>query len=168
MSMLMAFRADTRRVYEEVRRRLGAERSIRQVFNRYKQRCEWYEGDKLRSIAKTGRGTAEDRLTETLALYLFEHGLNPLVRPLVGQLVSDLLSPGTRFSFYVEAKQYAANKRSYLHQGARQVWDMLGQLRGTPFEVREAFYVVFRLSGPRYDLPQRLLHGGCYAQKPWP
>jgi hypothetical protein len=161
-SMLVAFRRDARTIYEELRRRLGTERSLRSVVERYRQRCQWYEAAKLRALAAArGPGAAEDRLTETLALYLFEHGLNPLVRPLVGQLLPDVLHPAvanSRFTFYVEAKQYTSSCRSYLRQGARQVWDMLGQLDGTPYAVREAFYVVYRRSGPKYGLPERLHH----------
>jgi hypothetical protein len=32
----------------------------------------------------------------------------------------------------------------------RQVWEMLDSLHGTEFDVAEAFYVVYRRSGPRY------------------
>jgi hypothetical protein len=157
---LERMRRDMRRVYEEIRRRLGAERSLIAVFDRYRHRCQWYEADRLRDVAAHGRGKPEDRLTATLAAYLFDHGLNPLTRPLAGQLQPDLLGTGTRFSFYVEAKQYRRANRAYLVKGMQQVWDMLHQIRGTPVDVAEAFYIVYRRGGPRYAFSvDRVQHG---------
>jgi hypothetical protein len=152
-------RKDMRRIYEEIRRRLGAERSLVAVFERYRQRCEWYEAKKLRAIAAHGRGKPEDRLTETLATYLFDHGLNPLTRSLVGPLIPDILGPDAPFSFYVEAKQYRRADRKYLLDGMRQVWDTLDSLRGSRFDVAEAFYVIYRLDGPPYTFPPRVQDG---------
>jgi len=152
-------RSDVRRIYGEVRRRLGAERSLLAVFERYRQRSQWYEAERLRAIATAqGPGKPEDRLSDTLTTYLFDHGLNPLTRPLVGHLSPDLLGPGAPFSFYVEAKQYKAGSPGYLLQGLHQVWDMLDHLRGSKFDVKEAFYVVFRLGGPRYVFEPRVQH----------
>jgi hypothetical protein len=90
---------------------------------------------------------------------LFDHGLNPLTRPLAGKLEPDLLGSDTPFSFYVEAKQYRRAGRKYLLDGMQQVWDMLDQLRGTAVDVAEAFYVVYRRGGPRYTFPDRVPHG---------
>jgi hypothetical protein len=136
-------RKDMKRIYEEIRRRLGAERSLVAVFDRYRQRCQWYEAEILREIAEHGPGPGkpEDRLTETLATYLFDHGLNPLTRPLAGRLQPDLLGLDAPFSFYVEAKQYTQACRTYLLDGMKQVWDMLDQLRNSGFDVAEAFYL---------------------------
>lgn len=157
---LAGVRDDARRVYEEIRTRLGAERSLLAVIDRYRQRCQWYDAARLRKVATSGPGKPEDRLVDTLATYLFDQGLNPLTQPLAGLLRPDLLGAHSRFSFYVEAKQYKKPARAYLRNGMRQVWDMLDQLRGTNFDVREAFYVVYRLEGPRYTFPPRLEHGG--------
>lgn len=151
-------RRDVRRVYEEIRRRIGTERSLLAVFERYRQRCQWYDAERLQALAESGRGKAEDRLTETLAAYLFDHGLNPLTRPLAGQIQPDVLGSDERFSFYVEAKQHDDSANSYLLKGMQQVWDMLDQIRGTRFDVAEAFYVIYRRGGPRYSFPARVQH----------
>jgi hypothetical protein len=151
-------RSDTKRVYEYVRARIGAERSLLAVFERYRQRCTWYEAERLRALAVSGPGKPEDRLTDTLAAYLFDHGLNPLTRPLVGRIQPDLLHAGSRFSFYVEAKQYDRAAPGYLLKGLNQVWDMLDELRGTHLDVVEAFFVIYRRSGPRYSFAPRLEH----------
>jgi hypothetical protein len=157
-AFLDGMRSDTRRVYEHVRGRIGAERSLLAVFERYRQRCVWYDAERLRAIAASGPGKPEDRLTETLAAYLFDHGLNPLTRPLVGKVQPDLLAPGSRFSFYVEAKQYASATPGYLLKGMHQVWDMLDELRGKNLDVSEAFYVIYRRGGPRYSFEPRVQH----------
>lgn len=159
-AVLDGIRSDIKRVYEDIRARLGAERSLLAVFERYRQRSVWYDADRLRAIAKFGPGKPEDRLTETLAAYLFEHGLNPLTRPMIGRVQPDLLAPGTQFSFYVEAKQYARAARGYLLKGVHQVWDMLDELRGTDFDVTEAFLVIYRRGGPRYSFEPRISHRG--------
>jgi hypothetical protein len=150
---LDGMRADARRVYEHVRARIGAELSLRAVFERYRQRSAWYDAERLRAIARSGAGKPEDRLTETLAAYLFDHGLNPLTRPLVGKVQPDVLGVGAKFSFYVEAKQYTDGAATYLRKGMQQVWDMLDEIRGSSLDVAEAFYVVYRRGGPRYSFP---------------
>ena len=38
----------------------------------------------------------------------------------------------------------------------RQVWDTLANLRGSHYEVREAFFLIFRRSGPLYILPEQV------------
>jgi hypothetical protein len=155
-AFLDRMRSDTKRVYEHVRMRIGAERSLLAVFERYRQRCVWYEAERLRAVAASGPGKPEDRLTETLAAYLFDHGLNPLTRPLVGRVQPDLLGQGSPFSFYVEAKQYTKAAPGYLLKGMHQVWDMLDELRGKNLDVSEAYYVIFRRGGPRYSFEPRV------------
>jgi hypothetical protein len=80
-------------------------------------------------ISAPGLVVADMVVADLVAL---DHGLNPLTRPLVGRVQPDLLGAGSRFSFYVEAKQYDKAARSYLLKGLNQVWDMLDELRGTP------------------------------------
>lgn len=150
-------RRDVTRIFEELRRRLGAERSLLALVERYRQKCQWYDAERLRALA-LGSSTPEDSLSETLATYLFDHGLNPLTRPLAGCIVPDILDANSRFSFYVEAKQYTKGCPAYLLQGMKQVWDMLDHLSRTSFDVREAFFVVYRRSGPRYSFPPRVQH----------
>ena len=153
-----ALRADMLLIVEEIRRRLGAERSLLSLVHRYRQKCQWYDAERLRAIAESGSGTPEDRLSETLATYLFDHGLNPLTRPLLGRILPDILNVTTPFSFYVEAKQYQQGAPGYLLRGMQQVWDMLDHLGGSGHDVREAFYVIYRRSGPRYSFPSRVQH----------
>jgi hypothetical protein len=153
----LSVRHDVRRFHEEVRRRLGLARSLRGVFQRYAARAAWHEAEALRELARTSRG-AEDALTADLARYLHDQGFNPLTKPWTGRFEPDLLQVAMpHWSFYVEAKQYEdLNPRAYLIRGMYQVWDTLGEIRGTPFEVREGFYVVFRRGGPRVTLPDEL------------
>jgi len=142
---------NARVVYEEVRRRLDLERSVLSLFYRYKQRCEWFEAEELRTLANSNvrADGPEARLTNTLARHLFDQGFTPLTKPMFGNQQPDILGPGNRFSFYVEAKQYEASARGYLVDGIAQTWAFLDQIRGTAYDVREAFYVVYRRHGPR-------------------
>ncbi|MDQ4126326.1 MAG: hypothetical protein M3134_12135 [Actinomycetota bacterium] len=140
-------------VHEEIRLRLGLTRSRLALIHRFKQRCEWYEHNSLRAIAERRSSTAEAALTRELVRFLFDQGLNPITRPLTGRLEPDLLDPALTPSFYVEVKQYVRSARQYLREGVWQVHDTMATLAATRYEVRDAFYVVFRRGGPRYSFP---------------
>ncbi len=153
-------KAWARLVHTEAKARLGDIRSKLALFHRFKTRCEWYDRERLMALAKKSPG-AEDRLSEELALYLYDHDLNPLIRPRVTNRSPDLLDPGEQSRLYVESKQYSnAAGRGIIRTGAHQVWDMLATLRGSRYEVREAFLPVFRRSGPLYHLPACLRADG--------
>lgn len=140
----------------KLHRRIGATRSRRALIIRFKQRAEWHDAARLREVASTvsGRGGIEDRLTEELARFLFDQGLNPLTKPLVGGLEPDLLDPSEFPAFYVEAKQYGASARSTIRKAFAQILDTVGRLQSDAYPVHEAFCVVFRRGGPRYELPE--------------
>ncbi len=100
-------------------------------------------------------GRPEDRLTAELARYLFDAGLSPLTKPLAGGRQPDLLD--LQASFYVEARQYASSSaRADIVKSVAQVLDAVGRPRGGPCAVDEAFCVIFRRSGPYYELPSML------------
>lgn len=139
------------RIYEELRLRLGTTRSNLALIRRYKNRCEWHDKARLRAVAQSK--SPENDLTAELARYLFDQGLNPLTRARTAGLEPDLLDPTALGKVYVEAKQYDDSKRAYLVKAVAQVHDTLGGLRGTPYEVSEAFVVIFRRGGPRYIFP---------------
>lgn len=142
------------RLREELHRRIGMTRSRLALVNRFKLRCEWYDRERMLAVADDIElpGGPEDRLTREFARYLFDAGLSPLTKPLVGDLQPDLLDPLA--SFYVEAKQYArSSARGDIVKSVAQVLDTVGRLRGGPYAVDEAFCVVFRREGPYYDLP---------------
>ncbi len=67
-------RNDMRRVVEEVRRRIGSERSLLSLVQRYRQKCQWYDADRLRALAANGPSLAElavptqDRRTREVTL----------------------------------------------------------------------------------------------------
>lgn len=112
-----------------------------------------HDRERLLEIASGAR--AEAKLTAELALYLFDHGLNPLTDVNFGPLRPDLLtsSHGSVPTLYVEAKQYEADGRRVVVEAMRQVWDTAGLMTAEPYEVHEAFLVVFRRGGPRLELP---------------
>jgi hypothetical protein len=149
-------RAGLTRLSVELHWRIGATRSRRALILRFKQRCEWHDATRLREVADTatGRGGIEDRLTGELARFLFDQGLNPLTKPLVGGLEPDLLDSSVLPAFYVEAKQYDGSARSTIRKAFAQILDTVGRLQTVAYSVHEAFCVVFRRGGPRYELPE--------------
>jgi hypothetical protein len=80
--------------------------------------------------------------------------MSPLSKPMTGGLQPDLLDPAARF--YVEAKQYESSGRGDIVKAVAQVMDTVGRLRGSQYELDEAFCVVFRRNGPYYDLPDTM------------
>ncbi len=149
-------RAGLARLSLELHRRIGMTRSRRALISRFKQRAQWHDAARLREVAalQTGRGGVEDRLTEELARFLFDQGLNPLTKPQVGGLEPDLLDPSVLPAFYVEAKQYSSSARDAIRKAYGQVLDTVGRLQSDAYPIAEAFCVVFRLAGPRYVLPE--------------
>lgn len=147
-------------LHEELRRRLGTTRSRLALIGRFRQRCQWYEYESLRRLVEADTRRAEDLLTRELVRFLFDHGLNPITKPLTGRLEPDVLDPSLSPSFYVEAKQYAEPARDRLLRGVWQAHETLANLARTQYEVREGFYIVFRLGGPRYSFPERIAGEG--------
>ncbi|AKF10025.1 hypothetical protein DB32_007174 [Sandaracinus amylolyticus] len=151
--LVAMIRTEARRAYEETRRRLLSMRSHRALVLRFAQWVQLYGRNELYDLAKNTPGKVEDVLTQQLARFLFERGLNPLTKANVGPSQPDLLDPTTRWSFYVEAKQYNEAGRSVVKKAVRQIADTLLPLRALPNGIREAFLVVFRVGGPRLVLP---------------
>jgi len=151
-SWIKELRSASGRVHEDLRHRIGTRRSLSALLNRFRVRCEWHDRDRLRKIA-TDSSTPEDSLAAEFARWLFDQGYSPITKPYTGGLQPDLLDPAR---LYVEAKRYKRPARSYIKQGAHQLHDTVMRLVGTPYEIREALFVVFREAGPRYVLPERV------------
>lgn len=139
-------------VVDELRRRLASARSRLALLNRYAARCEWFgteEIDALLERIADLRGK-EDRLSEHLAAFLFDHDLPTLTRPIVARLEPDLFATlPFQPAFYVEAKQFEDRDGATraVRDGARQVWNTADRI-SKHFELREAFLVIFRRGGP--------------------
>jgi hypothetical protein len=138
------------RVYEELRLRIGLRRSLVSTLERFKQRCEQYDRAEL-------VGLREPELTLRLAKYLFDMGLSPLVNPEISGLKPDIYDE--RSHLYVEAKKYASDYRRGLVAGLDQMTSTIRRFPD-PEQIWDAFFVVFRLGGPLYQLPRYIGIGG--------
>jgi hypothetical protein len=159
--LLDQVRHDLPLVREDLRFRIGIGRSRIGLLRRFAARCERYDADRLRRMCKRFSRTAERSLTLEFARFMFEEGFNPFVDPSVGRLRPDVLDPHLGLPIYVEAKQYsiARGLRADASKWVRQVLDTWGALR-QEYEVPEAFLLVFRVTGPRLELPETLpVHG---------
>ena len=154
-----ALKLHVERIYEDLRLGVGTRRSLLGLINRFQHRCQWHDRVRLFNLAKGAKRKVEETLTAELALWLFDQGLSPVSKPMMAGLQPDLTDPSFKFNLYVEAKQYNAPAKDYLVHGFHQLWDTVSGLKGTPYEVKEAFYVVFRCGGPRYVLPEQALPG---------
>ena len=152
-------RAEAEKLVEDLLVRLGEQRSLHGLFDRFKMKCEWLLADEFDNLAEKGKGKVEDRLAERAASYLFDLGMTPVIRPIMGRLEPDIvgLSRSGRWMPYIEVKQYKDKRgKGIIQAGARQVWDTAGRLNS--LGIREAFLLVFRRDGPRYCLPS-VVHG---------
>lgn len=144
-------RRDVEVVEMELLGRIGLLLSHRALIMRFKQRCERFEADALRTaIERLGpQARREDYLTQSCARALFEEGLNPLFNAAIVRLRPDLFDPGAGWTLYVEAKQYStlATLRANLKKASWQVWSTWSELEGAR-HVSEGFLLVFRLGGP--------------------
>lgn len=150
-----------RRLHEELVMRIGTRQSLLALVHRFKERCEWHDRERLRSIAsqaRKARRKPEDALTAEFARWLFDQGFSPLTEAKVGAgLKPDLLDPAR---LYVEAKRYKGSRgRGDICNGAKQVYSTVQNLRGTKYAIEEALFVIFRESGPLYLLPETVQCG---------
>ncbi|NRD61722.1 hypothetical protein HRD49_08135 [Corallococcus exiguus] len=150
--LVSTLRPITSSVHEDLIRRIGTRRTLIALLHRFKERCEWHDRDRLRGLAARSK-RPEDALTAELARWLFDQGLSPITRPMTGGLQPDLLDPAV---LYIEAKRYRDNKNARRHivQGTHELYDVVARLKGTKYNVTEAFYVIFREGGPQFKLPE--------------
>lgn len=152
--------ADAELITNELQMRILAGRSRLALVRRYAAQCEGFDADTLRKRLRSGRGKVERELTLDFAKYLFQQGLTPILDATIGSLRPDVLDAAPSGLLYVEAKQYSDKApRSKITAAYRQVWSTWGRLANV-YNVPEAFLLVFRVGGPRVELPPVLRHHG--------
>jgi hypothetical protein len=118
----------------------------------------WYDKQRLRQLVMDAQGKfisqREDTLVLEMAKWLFDSGLPVLVQARLSNLEPDLLSVGSP-AILIEGKAYKAADKNVIKNLA-QLHAYLNSLDASQFHIEEAYYVVFRLAGPLYDLPRQL------------
>lgn len=151
---------DARLVTHELQVRILAGRSRLSLVQRYAAKCEGFDSARLRELLVDNSRNAERTLTLDFAKYLFDQGLTPLLDPTIGGLRPDVVTSTPGPLLYVEAKQYGEHgARQTILDAYKQVWSTWGRLRNQ-YRVPEAFLLVFRVGGPRVELPSVVEHKG--------
>ena len=150
------YRALVKRIHQEVRLRIGTQKSVFALLERFRGRCQWHERTDLLKLAYSKGGKPEDKLVSVMARWLYDQGLNPLGQASAGGLRPDLFDPSRRPAIYVEAKQYKKSPIATIRKAVGQVDDTAAQFTAEPYAIREAFLAVFRLDGPLV-VPQTLV-----------
>ncbi|WP_412028739.1 hypothetical protein [Deinococcus yunweiensis] len=148
-----------RRVVNDLIIRLGRTLSMQELISRFRIRAMWYDKSRLRELANTvPEGNvnlrSEDNLTKELAMYLFDQGHPVLIKADIENVQLDLLGLGT--PILVESKITRRGTRAVrneLIRGVAQLHAYMVNLEHSAQHVEEAFYVVFRLEGPIFELP---------------
>ena len=143
-----------RRAYEGLRAEIGSFLIHSQIVQRYKARCTWYDRQRLESLISANQGNEEDALTQDLALYLFDNGISTLYRVRRGVHEYDLIGEQTKSRIFIEVKVYKESKD--LKKGIAQLHSYLNGLEADNLFTEEVYYIVYRLGGPLYDLPQSI------------
>jgi hypothetical protein len=157
-SIIRDRKEDLRRVYEAVRQEIGTTRLHFQTLDRYRTRCHWYNQEYLRKQVLTLDGTfvrdREDILTRDLALYLYDQGVTVIYKTKLGKHEVDLLELDAKYPMFIEAKAYKdSSAKGELVSGIGQLHAYLSSYEAHK-NISEAFYVIFRLAGPIYELPR--------------
>lgn len=98
----------------------------------------------------------EDILTRDLALYLCDHGVTVLYKIKLGKHEVDLLELDAKHPMFIEAKAYIKETpKGDLVSGIGQLHAYLSSYEAHR-NISEAFYVIFRLSGPIYEFPRSI------------
>jgi hypothetical protein len=147
-----------RRAYEGIRAAIGSHLMHYEILLRYKARCMWYDRRRLERLVKENEEKQEDVLTRDLALYLFDNGISTLYRVKRGKHEYDLIGDQTKARIFVEVKVYkdSKNARRDLTQGIAQLHAYLNGLEADDMAIQEVYYVIYRLGGPLYDLPEEI------------
>lgn len=132
-----------------------------QVVTKYKTRCMWYDKKRVRSILLDDEGNfirgKEDALIKEMARYLFDNGFPVMFHIQTENLQTDLMDPSVKYSLLIEGKAYKESCKSELLQGIAQLHGYLNNFETEHYYIREAYYVVFRISGPIYDFPEEVI-----------
>lgn len=147
-----------KRVYEAVRQEIGTTRLLLQILDRYRMRCHWYDQEFVRSLVLNASGefisNREDVLTRHLALYVFDLGITVIYRARFGKHEIDLLELDAKEPMFIEVKAYKdSSAKPNLISGVNQLHGYLSSLDAHK-NISEAYYVMYRLGGPIYELPR--------------
>ncbi|HVY78532.1 MAG TPA: hypothetical protein VG898_08515 [Solirubrobacterales bacterium] len=143
------------RLHHGLSQKVSRHRTRQHLLRRFKARCEAFDAADLRETAQAAT-QPELPLAQEAARFFFDQGLNPLTETSIsGGLRPDILDPFATDSVYVEAKQVGddSNAAADIVGGARQLYNTLRRMKGEPFNISEAFLLVFRRGGPDVELP---------------
>lgn len=136
------------RLYHHLRLAVDQRRTWNELFDRYCQRAQWYDRQRLRQLGETPR-RGEDSLSDDLARFLFDNGVPVLVRHSFGGHVPDLVGP-EQAGFVIESKLSKRSCRGQLVSNVAQLLSYLQTLEGTVYSADVGYYLVFRVAGPLY------------------
>ena len=149
-----------KRIYAAVREEIGVHLLNLQLLKNYKVRCMWYDFDEVRRLVFPSGKLVKNRekiMTLHLARYLFDNGMPVIYRLKAGQHEMDMVAPDAKHPLLVEVKVYKdSTAKNDLVNGLVQVHSYLNNVSGSR-GIHEAFYVIYRVGGPLYELPEKIV-----------
>lgn len=121
----------------------------------------WYDKERTRLLLLNQdrqliRGK-EDTLVKEMARYLFDNGYPVLFHVQTENLETDLMDPSQKYPLLIEGKAYSTSAKNDLIRGIAQLHAYLNNFETTHYYIPDAYFVVFRISGPVYDFPKEIL-----------
>ncbi len=159
-SIFEKLKYEARRIYEAVRQEISTALLHRQILNRYKTRCMWYDFEEMWNLVSDPKGNfvsdREKKMTLHLARFLFDNGVSVIYRMRAGQHEMDMVDPDATKPLLIEAKVYKdSGTREEIIEGIAQLHSYLNNLSASK-DINEAYYVVYRFGGPLYELPEEI------------
>lgn len=156
------------RIYESLRVEIRLTLLPSQLVHRYKLRSQWYNREYLWSLIdsfeKGKKARIEHILTQDVAKYLFDQGITVFYRFKAGQHEFDLLEDA-KTPLFVEVKIYKdSGSKHRLIQGIAELHAYLNNVKSLR-EIKNAYYVIFRLDGPIYEFPE-MIHTNQFSIYP--
>jgi hypothetical protein len=152
-SRINTLRKDLNRFHVDIRTRIGTTQTAIQLFNWFKSRCEWYDRNRLNElVAKTT--FKENTLMDELARAVFDQGLIVWMRHRFGVLEPDLIAQHPT-GVVAEGKAVTSNlPYEAVLKGIAQLLSYANTIDPVITRLHDLFYVIFRISGPQYMLPE--------------
>ncbi|PEL52079.1 hypothetical protein [Bacillus toyonensis] len=156
--------SNVKRLHKGLIQNIGKSYFYEQMILKYKTRCEVYNKEQVRRVIEEeknkGKKTKEIEkvLCKDMAAYFFDNGLPVLTEYVKDNFRFDVYSDFNmrEIPLLIEAKQYSSDCRKHIIEGIYQLHSYMCSEFGESYSLKEAYYVIYRVDGPIYELPRAI------------
>lgn len=126
-----------------VKDNLETRNAILEILQKFKRRCEWYSYGELLDMCKESQ--RETLITIKTLVYLYDNGLLPLYKPMIGNKQPDAVELENALVLEIKVTE---GKRTEIVKGFNQAFDY-----ASSYNVGTGYYLIFNYSGSSLDIP---------------